>query len=76
MINAAEGNENAQKWLLVHGFEMLYHMSMAVENEDESWKWLSANVPADIFLLTQTIKQIKDKIEENHNDIHSFGRDL
>lgn len=75
MINAAEGNETAQKWLLAHDYEILYHIAMAVEDEEESWVWLGANVTADIFLLTQTIKKVKDKIEENHNDVHTFGRD-
>lgn len=75
-INAAEGNESAQKWLSVHGFELLYHMALAIENEQESWTWLSKNVTPDLFLLTQTIKKVKDQIEENHNDIHSFRKDL
>jgi hypothetical protein len=76
MINGAEGNETAQKWLQVHGYEILYHMALAIENEEKSWQWLAAHVPADMYMLTQTIKQVKDKIEENHNDIHSFGKDL
>lgn len=75
MINAAEGNETAQKWLLFHGFDILYHMALAIEDEQESWEWLGKNVTPDIFLLTQTIKKVKDKIEENHNDVHTFGRD-
>lgn len=74
-INAAEGNEKAQKWLLIHDFEILYHMAMAIEAEQDSWDWLGKNVTPDIFLLTQTIKKVKDQIEENHNDVHSFGRD-
>lgn len=74
-INAAEGNESAQKWLLTHDFEVLYHMSLAIEDEQESWSWLGVNVTPDLFLLTQTIKKVKDKIEENHNDVHSFRKD-
>lgn len=73
-INAAEGNEMAQKWLLAHDFEILYHMALAIEDEQTSWEWLGDNVTADMFLLTQTIKKVKDKIEENHNDVHSFGK--
>lgn len=75
MVNASEGNKQAQNWLLKHGFLSLYHMALAIEDERESWDWLSKNVPVDIFLLTQTIKKVKDQIEENHNDIHSFGKD-
>jgi len=74
-IEAAEGEEKAQKWLLTNQFELLYHMAMAIEAEQTSQKWLQQNAHADILYLTATIKKIKDKIEENHNDIHSFGRD-
>lgn len=74
-INAAEGNESAQKWLFTHDFEILYHMALAIEDEQDSWKWLEKNVTPDMFLLTQTIKKVKDKIEENHNDVHSFRKD-
>ena len=74
-INAAEGNESAQKWLFTHDFEILYHMALAIENEQVSWKWLGDNVTPDLFLLTQTIKKVKDQIEENHNDVHSFRKD-
>lgn len=76
MINAAEGNESAQQWLLTHNFEVLYHIAMAVEGEIPSFEWLGKNAPPDIFLLAQSIKKVKDDIEENHNDIHSFRKDL
>lgn len=76
MINAAEGNESAQNWLLVHDFEILYHIAMAVEGEQASLEWLGKNAPLDIYMLSKTIKTVKDKIEENHNDVHSFRTDL
>jgi hypothetical protein len=76
MINASEGNESAQKWLLVHDFEILYHIAMAVEDEQTSWAWIGKNAPADIYILAQSIKKVKDQIEENHNDIHTFRKDL
>ena len=75
MIHAAEGDEKAQKWLLKYKFDLLYHIAMAVEHENDSWIWLKKNTTPDIFILTQEIKKVKDKIEENHNDIHSFRRD-
>lgn len=75
MINAAEGNELAQKWLLAHDFEILYHMALAIDDDQESWEWLGQHVSADMFLLTKSIKKVKDQIEENHNDVHSFGKD-
>lgn len=74
-INASEGKESAQKWLLAHDFEILYHMSLAIEDEQESWIWLKENTTQDLFILTQSIKRVKDQIEETHNDVHSFGKD-
>ncbi len=75
MIHAAEGDKKAQNWLKKHKFTLLYHMAMAIENENSSWIWLKQNSTPDIFILTTKIKTVKDKIEENHNDIHSFGLD-
>ena len=76
MINASEGNESAQQWLKTHNFEILYHVAMAVESEKSSWDWLGVHAPADLFLLAKSMKKIKDKIEENHNDIHTFRQDI
>lgn len=75
MINAAEGNESAKKWLQTHNFDVLFHIACAVDDEIESFQWLGQNAPADIFILTKSIKRVKDDIEENHNDIHSFRKD-
>ena len=75
MINAAEGLVPAQKWLLENKFDLLYHIGRAVDHEEDSWTWLAKNASPDLFILAKSIQFIKDKIEENHNDIHSFGRD-
>lgn len=75
-INAAEGVESAQNWLIKNNFILLYHMAMAIEDEQESFKWLGDNATADLFILTQTIKKVKDMIEENHNDVHTFRKDI
>jgi hypothetical protein len=75
MINAAEGNKKAQAWLITNNLEMYFHLAMAVEDEKLSWKWIQANCGVEIFVLAKSIKKIKDQIEENHNDIHSYGKD-
>ena len=75
MVNAAEGNQSALHWLEVHGFELLYHVADAVEGEMESFDWLKIHSSELIFGVTKTIKRMKDDIEFNHNDMHSFGRD-
>jgi hypothetical protein len=76
MVNGAEGNKSAQQWLKVHNFDILYHIALAVEDEPQSFFWLGKNTPVDIFMLAKSIKKVKDQIEENHNDIHSFRQDI
>ena len=76
MINAAEGEEKAQKWLIKYKFNLLYHIAMVSEHENDSMIWLRKHATPDLFILAKTIRKIKDKIEENHNDIHSYGKDL
>jgi hypothetical protein len=73
MINAAEGNEQARIWLEKHGFTMLYNLGLAGDGEQEGFAWIQKNCTPDIFILAQTIRKIKDEIEERHNDVHSFG---
>ncbi len=75
MINAAEGNGKAAKWLEINKMDILFHISMAVEDNQKSWAWLKHNATQDLFILAQSIKKVKDKIEERHNDIHNFGKD-
>ena len=76
MINAAEGLVQAQAWLMAHKMELLFHIGRAVDHEAESWDWLGKHATPDLFMLAKSIQFIKDKIEENHGDIHSFGKDL
>ena len=76
MIHFAEGNENAGKWLIKNKFDLLYHMGRAIDHENDSWLWLKKNSTEDIFIVAKSIQFIKDKIEENHNDIHSIHKDL
>jgi hypothetical protein len=55
--------------------EILYHIALAVEDEQDSWAWLKNHATQDLFILAKSIKKVKDDIEEKHNDIHSFGKD-
>lgn len=75
MVNACEGNESAQKWLETHDFQILHHIALAVDHDDDSVNWLMKNTTPDLILLAMSIRKVKDQIEENHNDIHSFGKD-
>ena len=76
MISAAEGDEKAQKWLQQFGYDVLYHIAMAVEHEQGSWFWLRKNTSPELIILAKSIQVVKDRIEENHNDVHAIHKDL
>jgi hypothetical protein len=48
-------------------------MALAIDGESEGWEWLNKNNLPELFALSQVLKSIKDKIEDRHNDAHSFG---
>lgn len=75
-INAAEGDENAQKWLIKYKFDLLFHLAKYIDGEQESTPCIQKNATPEFIYLAKIIKNIKDKIEENHNDIHTFRKDL
>lgn len=74
-VNAMEGDAKALKWLQKYGFDDYYYMALAIDGESEGWDWIKQNQKRELFALSQVIKNIKDKIEERHNDVHSFGTD-
>ena len=76
MINTCEGHKPAGEWLLKNNMPLLYHLGRSVDHEQESIQWMVAHATEDLVILARSIQYIKDQIEENHNDIHSFGKDL
>lgn len=76
LVNAAEGNESAWTWLNAHDMDLLLNIGKAADGEPESFAWLKNNATEDLFLLALAIKQLKDQIESNHNDMHSYRKDL
>lgn len=75
MINAAEGNKQALQWLRMNNFTLFYNMALAIDGHDEGFKWINQNSTQEYFYLTKIIKDVKDGIEEGHNDIHKRSRD-
>ena len=75
MINASEGNEQALHWLKMNNYNIFYNMALAIDGDNEGFKWLRLNTTQDIYLLTQSIKRVKDEIEEDHNDIHKRSKE-
>jgi hypothetical protein len=51
-------------------------MGRSVDHEADSMQWMVANASQDLVILARAIQYKKDQIEENHNDMHTFGKDL
>jgi hypothetical protein len=75
MINASEGNKQALNWLLKNNFLLFYHMALAIDGDSDGFKWINQNSTQEFFLLARTIKDVKDEIEAEHNDVHKRGAD-
>lgn len=75
MINAAEGNQQALRWLKANNFTLFYNMALAIDGEAEGFHWLNKNSTQEYFFLTRIIKDVKDEIEEGHNDIHKRSKE-
>lgn len=75
MINGVEGNAEALHWLEKNNFQVLKHLALAGDGKEESLNWLVSNNHREFALVAQKIQQVKDEIEENHNDVHKFGMD-
>jgi hypothetical protein len=75
MINGVEGNGQALTWLKMYNYDLLYNLALAGDGEKDGYLWLNTYSTPDIFMLAKTIQSVKDGIEANHNDVHSFRKD-
>ena len=75
MINGAEGSKEAIHWLDKSGFQVLKHVALSGDRDDKAFEWLVQNGYPEFAMISQHIRKVKDEIEDEHNDIHKFGRD-
>ncbi len=71
-VQAAESNRYAIAWLERNNLNLLSMMAKAIDGDKESLIWVQVNQPLDIFVLTVSIKKVKDSIEDYNNDVHIF----
>lgn len=74
MINGAEGSKDAIHWLDKSGFQVLKHVALSADGEDDAFLWLKNNGHEQFAMISMKIRTVKDEIEEDHNDVHKFGR--
>ena len=75
MINGVEGNKEALHWLELNNFHLLKNIALAADGDEDALKWLIKNGHEEFAMISQKIKIVKDEIEDEHNDVHKFGRD-
>jgi hypothetical protein len=73
LINGAEGNPNAILWLRKHGYTILEKMAQAGDNREESYLWLLNHGHQDFAMVANRIRQVKNEIDENNNDMHRMS---
>lgn len=72
LIQGVERNEKALKWLKQNKFEILYHIALAGDGDTHSLNWLKKN-QRDFAHLALKIKERKDQIQLDHDDVHKIS---
>jgi hypothetical protein len=72
-VNAVEGDGKAVEWLAINGFTTLSYAALAGDGKQEGYLWLKRKGKNEWLLLCRRIQDLKDNIEERHNDLHSFS---
>lgn len=75
MIHGVEGNKSALEWLELNNFRLLRNIALAGDGEPAAYHWLEEKGYPEFAHLAKKIQEVKDEIEEDHNDMHKFGRD-
>lgn len=75
VINGAEGNKTAINWLNNFGFDVLAKVAEAASGNQESFAWLLKNNQRELALLSKKIEFVKDRIEEDNNDVHKISKE-
>lgn len=75
MINGSEGNITAIHWLENKGFSILAKMALVGDGHQEALEWLISNGHRDFAVIATRIRQVKDEIEMDNNDIHKISKE-
>jgi hypothetical protein len=73
LITGAEGDGKAINWLRQFGFEGLANVALAGDGNVEAFKWLQLNKELELMRLAKCIKEVKDDIENDNNDVHRIS---
>lgn len=75
LINGAEGNPNALTWLKNFGYDILEKMARVGDNDEDALIWLFQNNLPDMAKVALKIREVKNEIDANNNDMHRISPD-
>jgi hypothetical protein len=75
LINGAEGNPNALIWLKNFGYDILEKMARVGDNDEDALIWLLQNNLPDMAKVALKIREVKNEIDANNNDMHRISPD-
>ena len=75
LINGAEGNQNALSWLKKFDYDILEKMARVGDNDEDALIWLLHNNLPDMAKVAVKIREVKNEIDANNNDMHRISPD-
>jgi hypothetical protein len=73
LLNAIERKKDALMWLKAHKMNVLYHMALCGDSEEESFEWLINNGHKEMAMIAKKIEFVKNEIEDNNADPHRIN---
>ncbi len=74
-VEGAEGREDAVKWLENYDYDVLAKTARAGDGDESAFRWLITNGQKEMAVVSKKIKEVKDEIERDNNDIHKISKD-
>lgn len=72
LINGIEGKKDALDWLKKNGYELLFHMALIGDGDNEAFEKLVKTDLKFFALLAKKMEHVKDQIEARNNDPHYY----
>lgn len=72
-IAGSEGKSDAIEWLKKYHFDVLAHVGMSGDGHDSSFRWLVKNSHREMAIVSKRIQDVKDRIEQDNNDVHKIS---
>jgi hypothetical protein len=72
-IRGSEGDGKAIDWLNRFGYAPLAKVAAAGDGDEAAVHWLKSNGHAELAMVAMRIRIVKDRIENDNQDLHKFN---